>query len=346
MQQKIKCIVWDLDNTLWKGNLLEGDKLVFLDEMRDILSILDQRGIVHSIASKNEYSYAKIQLEEYGIWEYFLYPQINWDSKDASIEKIAQYLNIGLESIAFIDDSLYELENVKFHLPSVLCIHTNHMSNILDMSCMNPKFVTDEARARRNMYKAEIQRKESEHTFLGNSDEFHKTLNMALNIKCASENDLMRVEELTIRTHQLNTTGYTYSYEELHSFIEQDGYKLIIAELKDKFGSYGKIGIVLLQQKDYEWCIKLFLMSCRVITRGVGKALLNYIINAARDNNVDLVAEFKPNDKNRLMYAMYKFAGFNETDEHDGLSLMKCNYLANYDLPNYMEICVSDDIFG
>ena len=101
---RIKCIVWDLDNTLWNGTLLEGDDVRLRDRVRETLLELDSRGILHSIASRNHAGTALARLREFGLEEYFLYPQINWGSKAASIGVIAESLNIGLDAICFIDD--------------------------------------------------------------------------------------------------------------------------------------------------------------------------------------------------------------------------------------------------
>ncbi len=345
MENKIKCVVWDLDNTIWDGTLLEGDNLVFTAQNENIIKTLDSRGILHSIASKNEYSHAKEQLETLKIWDYFLCPQINWNPKSNSIKKIAEALNIGLDSIAFIDDSPYEIEEVKYSLPEVTCINAGHLHDVIDMACMQPNFITEDSKNRRAMYQADITRKEIEDIFEGPKEEFIKSLKMKFNIKKAQLEDLKRAEELTIRTHQLNTTGYTYSYDELCSFQESDRYRLLIAGLDDKFGSYGKIGISLIECEKDEWKVKLFLMSCRVISRGVGNVFLNYIIESARNKKVRLTAEFKHTDKNRLMYATYKFAGFKDIEEKNGVSLLEYDFNINTSFPDYIELEIESNIF-
>ena len=112
-RRKIKCVVWDLDNTLWSGTLLEGDEVHLRDGVREIIHALDARGILHSIASRNHAESALARLRELDLEEYFLYPQINWGSKAASIRTIAESLNIGLDSICFIDDQPFELAEVQ-----------------------------------------------------------------------------------------------------------------------------------------------------------------------------------------------------------------------------------------
>ena len=117
MSKKIKCLVWDLDNTLWDGILLEDGDVVLREGITDILKELDRRGILLSIASKNNREDALEKLREFGIDEYFIYPQIGWGSKADSISEIAASLNISTDTFAFIDDQPSEREEVKFVLP-------------------------------------------------------------------------------------------------------------------------------------------------------------------------------------------------------------------------------------
>src|SRR5262245_53445379 len=100
----IKLLVWDLDNTLWQGTLLEGDHVRVREDVYAVLKTLDSRGILHSIASKNNYDLAMAMLKEAGIEEYFLYSQVNWNAKSNNIRSIASSINIGLDAVAFIDD--------------------------------------------------------------------------------------------------------------------------------------------------------------------------------------------------------------------------------------------------
>ncbi|BAY84411.1 FkbH like protein [Calothrix parasitica NIES-267] len=334
----IKCVVWDLDNTLWNGTLLEDEQVHLRESVIEIIKVLDSRGILQSIASKNDYDVAMDKLKEFGLQDYFIYPQINWDSKVISLEKIAKSINISLDTIAFIDDRLFELEEVNFSLPSILCINASDTANILDLPEMYPRFITEDSRNRRLMYISDIQRQEAEENFVGTSEDFLATLQMKLTLSLAQEEDLQRAEELTVRTNQLNTTGYTYSYDELNYFRQSENYKLLIASLEDKYGTYGKIGLSLIEcQKDF-WTIKLLLMSCRVMSRGIGTVMLNFLMKLAKENNVRLLAEFISNNRNRMMYISYKFAGFKEIDRKDNLITFE-NKLENIQsFPKYMNI--------
>jgi FkbH-like protein len=337
----IKCLVWDLDNTLWDGVLLEDEKVSLRKDIVNIIHTLDNRGILQSIASKNDYATAIAKLDEYGLKEYFLYPQINWNSKASSLKEIAKLLNIGLDAIALIDDQLFELEEVQFSVPEILCINADEIGNILDMPVMNPRFLTEDSRIRRLMYISDIERQNAEKDFVGTAEEFLATLKMNFTISLAQEEDLQRAEELTLRTNQLNTTGYTYSYNELNNFRTSENHKLLIASLEDKYGSYGKIGLLLIECQADVWKIKLLLMSCRVMSRGVGTVMLNYVMSLAKSKNVHLLAEFVSNNRNRMMYISYKFAGFKEIANNDGLIVMENDLTRIQSVPAYIKFQVS-----
>jgi FkbH-like protein len=309
---KVKCLVWDLDNTLWNGILLEDKTVTLRDGVRDLIIALDARGILHSIASRNEEAIALEKLKEFGLAEYFLYPQINWGSKAESVKRVAEKLNIGLDTLAFVDDQPFEREEVQFNVPEVLCLDVGLLSGVLDREEFNPEFVTEDSRLRRLMYLEDQQRARVEEEFVGTKDEFLRTLNMHFRIYPATEEDLKRAEELTLRTNQLNTTGYSYSVEELRDFSTSPGHLLLVATLEDKFGSYGKIGLALVEKNEAHWTIKLLLMSCRVMSRGVGTIMLNHIMAEARATGVRLRAELVHNGRNRMMHVTYRFAGFKE----------------------------------
>ncbi|ARV59844.1 hypothetical protein BZZ01_15495 [Nostocales cyanobacterium HT-58-2] len=337
-RKAIKCVVWDLDNTLWDGVLLEDDCVHVRENIVDMIKTLDSRGILQSIASKNEPARAIAKLEELSLKEYFLYPQINWNSKVASIQEISKLINIGIDTIAFIDDQPFELEDVNFSLPEVLCINTVNINRLLDMPEMNPRFITEDSKNRRLMYVSDIQRKKNEEEFVGSKEEFLATLNMQMTISSAKEEDLQRAEELTLRTNQLNTTGYTYSYEELNQFRQSDNHKLLIAGLDDKYGSYGKIGLSLIECQENLWTIKILLMSCRVMSRGVGGIMLNHIIHMAKNQNVALQAEFVPNERNRFMYITYKFASFKEISNRNNIIIFQHDSQHSPSFPDYVKI--------
>ncbi len=319
---RIKCLVWDLDNTLWKGILSEGDTPSVRPEVRALIETLDQRGILQSIASKNDREPALAQLRALGLEHYFLYPQISWNPKSEAIGRIAQLINIGIDSLAFVDDQAYERDEVAFSHGPVLCLDAARLDEMAAMPEFMPRFITDESARRRLMYQQDAERQRIEETYAGPKEDFLASLEMVFTVAHADEKDLQRLEELTARTNQLNTTGRIYSSAELDAFRHSPSHVLLVAALDDRYGSYGKIGMALIETGTSEWNIKLLLMSCRVISRGVGMGLLGHIMRAARAHGVALNSEMIPNDRNRLMYATYRFAGFNQIATRDGIEIL------------------------
>lgn len=339
-EKALKCIVWDLDHTMWHGVLIENDQLVLRDNIKHILKTLDERGILLSVASKNNHDDAMNKLKEFGIEDYFLYPQINWGPKSESLKKIKEKLNIGMDAIAFIDDQSFEREEVAFSNKETLCFDVDIIEDILDKPEFKPKFITIESAKRRQMYLDDDQRKEEETSFDGPNIEFLASQKMEFRVFPATVDDLQRIEELTVRTNQLNASGYTYSYDELEGYISSPTHQLFVAELTDKYGSYGKIGVALVECIRGKWTLKSMLMSCRVMSRGVGNVLLYYIMNLAKQNNEKLYTEFLHTDRNRLMYMTLKFAGFNETGEilDNERNLLVHELEGDYDYPSYLTL--------
>jgi FkbH-like protein len=340
----IKCVVWDLDHTLWKGVLLEDQEVTLHPNIHAIVQELDRRGILQSIASRNDYEQAMAKLRAYHLDQYFLYPQINWGSKAQALQTIAQSLNIGLDSLAFIDDQPFERDEVHFSCPQVLCLPATSIDTLLDLPALTPPTMTEDASKRRFMYLSEMRRQQAEEAFTGSKEAFLASLRMVMTIAPASAQDLQRAEELTLRTHQLNTTGYTYTLEELDCFRTSPRHQLLLASLEDIYGSYGTIGLALLECQEQSWTIKLLLMSCRVLNRGVGTVLLHFIMRQAREHQVQLYAEFVPNGRNRMMYLTYKFAGFREVASLDMPVILKCDLDHIQTFPEYLELRTSHEL--
>jgi FkbH-like protein len=321
----VKCLVWDLDDTLWEGILLEGGGAALRPGVRETIVELDTRGILQSIASRNDRDVAMARLAELGVAEYFLHPQVSWGPKSDAIRRIAESLNLALDAFAFIDDQPFERDEVKFALPDVLCLDAAASSGLLARPELKPRFVTPDSAQRRSLYLRDADRKRDEESFEGPKEEFLAGLGIVFTVERAGPGDLERAEELTVRTHQLNSTGYTYSYEELDAFRTSPDHLLLVASLDDRYGTYGRIGLALVEKRAADWRLKLLLMSCRVMSRGVGGVLLTTICRRAQAARVRLQAEFIANDRNRIMLVAYRFAGFQDGGTDGGVNLLEAN---------------------
>lgn len=319
MVKTVKCVVWDLDDTVWEGTLLEGDDLRLRPGVEETMRLLDRRGILNSVASRNDETVALARLAEFGLADLVVAPQIGWGAKSASVGAVASALNIGIDTLAFVDDQPFERDEVGHVHPEVLTIDAAEVSSIAGFERMVPRFVTDDSRRRREMYRAEADRHRAEEDFSGTSTEFLASLGMRLTVAPADEADLHRAEELTVRTNQLNATGRTFSYEELDALRSSSDHDLLVVSLEDRYGGYGTIGLCLVERASDAWHLRMLLMSCRVMARGVGAVVLQHVVRSARKAGVVLRADFVPTERNRAMFVTYKFGGFRQIGDRDGV---------------------------
>lgn len=306
-----KCLVWDLDNTLWDGICLE-EKVKVKPEISDTIKELDSRGILNSIASRGDEDLALSILEQNKLKDYFLVPQINWLPKSQNILKISSELNLSLDAIAFIDDDEFELEQISYMLPEVLTFHAEEAKNLPMRSDFSPLEITVEAQKRRKLYQAEIERKITEENYKSRKD-FLISCRMRLILRPMKECDITRVLELMTRTHQLNTTGLIFSKDELIELFHQGNgnTNIVVTELEDKFGWYGIIGVAMYETKNLLWKLIYLAISCRVMGRGIERAILITLVRQAISNNFKVIeADFIDTGRNKMMRALYQMAGF------------------------------------
>ncbi|MFF8644223.1 HAD-IIIC family phosphatase [Streptomyces sp. NPDC015345] len=311
-QPTVKCLVWDLDNTLWRGTLLEDGEVALHEGLREVIAELDSRGILQAIASRNDHDHAWAQLEKLGVAEYFVLPRINWGAKSASVRAIAEELNFALSTIAFIDDQPAERAEVAFHLPEVRCYPAEEALALVGLAEFTPPVVTGDARRRRQMYQAGVRREAERTGHAGSDEEFLRSLSLELRIERAGDEEIARVEELTLRTSQMNATGVHYSDEALRALVADERHEVLVGSLTDRFGPHGAIGVILLERRPQSWHIKLLATSCRVVSFGVGAALLRWLSDEAARAGVALTAGFRRTERNRMMEVAYRFAGFCE----------------------------------
>jgi methoxymalonate biosynthesis protein len=308
----VKCLVWDLDNTLWQGVLLEGGEVRLREEIRRVVVGLDERGILQAVASRNDHDHAWAWVERLGIAEYIVLPEIGWGPKSASVKAIAEKLQFALDTVAFIDDTAMERAEVAHHLPEVRCYPAEMAEQLLDLPEFTPATMTEDSRRRRHMYQAGFAREAARTEFTGADEGFLRSAGLEMHIRRADEADLTRVEELTLRTSQMNATGVHYSDETLCGLLSDVDHEVLVVSMTDRFGPHGAVGIVLLAKHPEVWHLKLLATSCRVVAFGAGAVLLNWLTDQAALAGVNLVADFRRTDRNRMMEVAYRFAGFGD----------------------------------
>ncbi|MFC4564377.1 HAD-IIIC family phosphatase [Nocardiopsis mangrovi] len=309
---QVKCLVWDLDNTLWRGTLLEDPDTPLGDDVRRTVTELDERGVLQSVASKNDHDLAWDRLRRLGVADLFVLPEIGWGPKSASVRRIAERLNFAPGAMAFIDDQPAERAEVAFHLPDVRCYPAELAAGLTARPEFTPAARTVDSGRRRRMYQAGFRRDAERASFTGPDHDFLRSLESVLTLARATAPDLSRVEELTLRTSQMNATGVHYPDSLLRTLLADPAHEVLVATLTDRFGPHGAVGVVLVERHRPVWHLKLLATSCRVVSFGVGAVIVNWLVDQAARCGTHLVADFRPTDRNRIMEIAYRFAGFTE----------------------------------
>lgn len=318
-EKKWKCLVWDLDNTLWDGILVEdgADKLRLRQGAIDVIREMDKRGILHSIASKNNREDALNVLRSFNLLEYFLHPQISWQPKSIAVARIAQLLNIGIDTLAFVDDQPFEREEVKVALPQVAVIDARDCGIIPGLpQCQVP--VTEESRQRRQMYRQQEQRDTILEAFSGDYMGFLKECDIQMNIMPLNEQNLDRVYELAQRTNQMNFSGNRYPLSELRAMSQRDSLETYVMKCSDKFGSYGIVGFAVVEIKEPR--LKDLMFSCRIQSKRVEHAFLSSVLNKyVAIQSRDFFADYRKTDKNAPAGKVFEEMGFELIGENNGV---------------------------
>ena len=315
---KVKCVVWDLDNTLWNGTLIETDDpktLTLKPGVRELMEALDHRGIVQSVASKNDYAAAMAVLEQLGIADYFLYPQIHWNPKSGSVERIAKSLNIGIDSLALIDDSAFERNQVASEWPQVRTYDVTEIGDLLN----RPEFdvpATEESRNRRAMYRAEEKRNTLMNAERTDIADFIRKCNLKLHVFTpTTEDEKLRCYELVVRTNQLNMSGVKYTSEEFETVLTRSGHKNFAFSCTDDFGEYGIVGFGQYRVEDDTMVFTEFAMSCRVAGKFVESALFAHLLG--QENCKAGTFAVKKTKKNILLRNTLEQIGFRIESESE-----------------------------
>lgn len=313
---KVKCVCWDLDNTVWSGTLIESDPdaLELRPHVLDTMRELDRRGIVQMVVSKNQEEDARPVLERLGIDDMFVYRLINWNSKSDNIVKIADMLNIGLDTFAFVDDQPFERGEVGETLPCVRVYPETCVPGILD----DPAFdvpVTKDGSRRRLMYQEEAQRKALELGFTGTNVDFIRSCGLVAEISLPdTDAKRQRSYELVQRTNQLNLSGRRYDAPEFAEAIAgEQGKRTVCISCSDRFGSYGQVGYVVLELRHDVLYVREFAMSCRVMGKCVENALAAWLCSLARERDAAwVVLKGRRTERNQPVCKTFSSVGFSD----------------------------------
>jgi len=271
--EKIKLVIWDLDETFWKGTLSE-EGIEPVKENIELIKTLVDRGIMNSIASKNNFDEAKKKLEELGIWDYFIFPKIDWLPKGQLVKNIIEEVQLRAPNVLFLDDNHLNLEEVEFYNPGINVKSPEFIPNMLEHPALKGKL--DINHSRLAQYKV-LEKKAKTSKLFSDNKEFLKFSEIKLKFSNIEDSDINRIHELIERTNQLNFTKKRDTINELKNLLSREDIKAEKIEVWDKFGDYGIVGFYVLDKKENN--LIHFVFSCRTMNIGVEQYVfqkLNY----------------------------------------------------------------------
>lgn len=260
--EKIRLIIWDLDETFWKGTLSEGEVEIPNENIERIKHLVD-RGIMSSICSKNNLEPVKEKLQEFGLWDYFIFPSVSWNPKGPEVKAIVDKVKLRPETILFIDDNTTNLNEVKFFVPNINVSTPEIISTINDE---NPLFAgkDDSSHSRLKQYKVLEAKVEDEKQFADNHD-FLRHSNIRVKVITDLSDYIDRIFELNQRTNQLNFTKNRQTIDEIKAIVADNDYNKGVVEVEDNYGKYGIVGFFAYKNNRLEH----FYFSCRTIGLGI-----------------------------------------------------------------------------
>ncbi|HTK85918.1 MAG TPA: HAD-IIIC family phosphatase [Patescibacteria group bacterium] len=331
-----KCIVLDADNTLWGGIIgedgIEGIALgnefpgsAYRDFQKYLLH-LQRRGVLLAVASKNNPADFYDVMDRHDAMvlrrEHFAALEIHWDSKIESIRRVAKDLNIGLDSIVFVDDSPKEIGEVQERLPDVTCVLVPEETAELPYCLAGTDYfdlpeITEEDKRRTEMIRADRSRKELHETM--SEEEFKAALGLEMTLFRVDKQHLARITQLVNKTNQFNLTTIRRSADEIEALMRSPNHMVLGMELRDKYGDYGLVGVSILERAKENCVIDTMLMSCRVLGRDAETAFIAQVAKVAGGWKCKTIeGRYVPTAKNAMVKDLYPAHGF-EKAANDGV---------------------------
>jgi FkbH-like protein len=354
-----KCLVLDLDNVLWGGIIgedgLGGIKLgptpegsPFLELQKYVLSLY-QRGVILAINSANNPDDALEVFRKHPYMvlkeEHFASIKVNWEDKISNMKAIAEEIEIGVDSLVFVDDSHVNRELVKQALPEVTVVEVPqdpalYLKTIQDLRAFDSLQLTEEDKRRGQMYAEQRKRVEFQGV-AGDITEYLKALGQVVTLENLGPMNLPRISQLTQKTNQFNTTTRRYLEGDVKKMGDSGMFLIVGIRVQDKFGDSGLTGVAIVEKGKDQWRVDDLLLSCRVIGRKVEDALLAYIMDQAHKAGAKtLVGEFITTKKNAPAKDFYRTRGFVQTSVKDGIEIWEYALKEPVAYPQYLQIVV------
>jgi len=298
----VKCLIIDADNTIWNGAIVEG-KVKIKETSFELLKQVHKLGVKIIVCSKNDKEQLIKKLEEFDLMKYINDVYASWEPKHYMVKDILEKYKLSPYECLFVDDLIQNRKEVG--------LLTNVHVDYEDTPLMILKYFDTD---RLKLQLQQENRIEGERKFKGNFKDFIKKSKLKVEIRDMKKEDMARVVTLCNRTNDYNAARNRYSDSDIKKKFESDNYLIYIAEADDTYGKYGKIAEAIIDKKPGYWFIEDIAISCRIWNRGVGKNILNHIINQAKENKVEMIRGIvKLNEDNHNMIKLYKSLGFKES---------------------------------
>jgi FkbH-like protein len=316
-KKHVKVLVWDLDNTVWQGTLIEDGpgNVTLRPGVMNVIRELDRRGIVNTLVSKNNEPDVAQELKRFGLDEYMVFPQVGWNPKSLSLRELIHRFNVGEDAFAFIDDSPFEREEVRQSLPAVRIYDAADYSELAGRPEFQPPQSSESAR-RREFYLNQDRRDQALAEFGGTYEEFLRKWNIQLSVARARAAQLDRITELAQRTNQLNFSGTRYSRAELAELLEDEALDCFVMSCVDNFGDYGTVGFAIVETDGPRLIDLMF--SCRVQAKRVEHAFLEFLLSRySKQGSTELLARYVQTERNSAAGKVFDDLSFEPVSNDD-----------------------------
>lgn len=260
---KVKLVIWDLDDTFWQGTLSEGP-ITLIDENVEAIKRLVDNGVMNSIVSKNNFDDARRELEKHGLWDYFVFPSIDWNPKGARIKGVIESMALRPDNVLFVDDNAMNLREASFILPRLMTLDVAELPEFRDSLDLLDK--PDPTHKRLKQYRI-LETKNEAKSHSASIDDFLRQSEISVKMRRPDRQELGRIHEMVIRTNQLNYTKDRSSLEDIEALYDSPDFDFGIAEVSDKYGDYGIVGFYCLDKRSAT--LRHFLFSCRTLGMGI-----------------------------------------------------------------------------
>ncbi|MBR6839592.1 MAG: HAD-IIIC family phosphatase, partial [Oscillospiraceae bacterium] len=304
------------------------DGVTLRPQAAEVIRRLDERGILNTVCSKNDEALAKTALEKFGLWDYFLYPKINWKPKSGNLLEISKLLNINIDTFAFVDDSAFERAEVGLALGCVRVYADDEAESLLT----RPEFdvpVTEDSKKRRAFYMAEARRQDAfTESDSGDYKSFILSCGFVIDVApCKAQQDLDRCHELLMRTNQLNASTNRIPMDAFLAIAEDSERLILRVKCVDRYGEYGTVGCLILDMSGETLLCTDFVISCRVAKKKVESAVIMYLMQKY-GKNMDIV--YRPSERNYVLKDEFLSIGA-DYDEQNALMHFAPDTIRDYD---------------